>query len=322
MSSRRSLSLPITLAIVMIVILVALTVGWVVLAVHGILAQKSAGLYWTLLSVGTTFFVLAVVGVVLYLTLSIKAINLTRRQSNFIDSVTHELKSPIASLKLYLQTLCRRPVSADEQAEFYEFMLDDVERLDSLINHILVAASLEKTSARQGNDAGDVDVAALLAECADGVCLRYRVPLEIIEKQLEPCIVKCPRMDLELILRNLIDNAVKYADGGQPRVQVRCGYDRARSRVIVQIGDNGAGIPHKLRRKVFGRFIRLGPELERNKPGTGLGLYIVRTLVDRLRGHIRISSGDEAVGTVFEVSLPAAPPRPVVAAKEGVELSR
>ena len=103
MSLRRSLRFPITLAIVMIVLLVVLTIGWVLLNV--------SGAYWTLLSVGTTFTVLLVVGVVLYLVLSIKAINLNRRQSNFIDSVTHELKSPIASMKLYLQTLSRRRVN-------------------------------------------------------------------------------------------------------------------------------------------------------------------------------------------------------------------
>jgi signal transduction histidine kinase len=269
--------------------------------------------------VGTTFFVLVVVGVVLYLTLSIKAINLTRRQSNFIDSVTHELKSPIASLKLYLQTLCRRSVNAREQAEFYQFMLDDVERLDNLINHILAAARLEKVSAKEETDAVDVDVCALVSECADGVCLRYHVPPETIARQLEPCAVKCRRVDLELIFRNLIDNAVKYADGDQPWVQVSCRYDAKTSKVVVRIADNGSGIPHKLRRKVFGRFTRLGPELERNKPGTGLGLYIVRTLVGRLRGRIRVCGREDGSGTLFEVSLPGTP-REAKASQSGSRL--
>ena len=99
MSPRRSLHLPITLAIVMIAILAVLCVGWVLLAVFGALANtRLAGLHWTLLTVGTAFIALLLVGVVMYLGLSIKTINLNRRQSNFIDSVTHELKSPIASL--------------------------------------------------------------------------------------------------------------------------------------------------------------------------------------------------------------------------------
>ena len=98
---------------------------------------------------------LLVVGVVLYLVLSVKAINLNRRQSNFIDSVTHELKSPIASMKLYLQTLDRRQVSQEQQADFYRFMLEDIERLDQLINQVLDAGRLES-----GHDVGEpADVA-------------------------------------------------------------------------------------------------------------------------------------------------------------------
>ena len=106
MFERRSLKLPIALGVTMIVMVVALIVGWVLLTVSGALRESNrAALYWTLLSVGASVLAAVLVGVVMYLTLSIKAINLNRRQSNFIDSVTHELKSPIASLKLYLQTL-------------------------------------------------------------------------------------------------------------------------------------------------------------------------------------------------------------------------
>ncbi len=308
MSARRSLSLPIILAIVMIVMLVALTVGWVVLAINGILTQSSGGLYWTLLAVGTTFFVLVVVGVVLYLTLSIKAINLTRRQSNFIDSVTHELKSPIASLKLYLQTLRRRPVNAAEQAEFYQFMLEDVERLDNLINKMLAAARLEKPSSSE--ELETVDLADLLQECANAVCLRYRAPATTISTQLEPCQVRGRRVDLELIFRNLIDNAVKYANNDEPQVEVSSRLEPEKSTVVVGVSDNGNGIPHRLRRKIFGRFVRLGTELERRQPGTGLGLYIVRTLVDRSKGQIQVTSRDDRSGTSFEVTLPGASANP------------
>ena len=100
MGSHRPLGLPITLAIVMIALLVILTVGWVIVSVGGALHSEYSGLYWALLTIGSLFIVLLLVGTVLYLILSIKAINLTRRQSNFIDSVTHELKSPMASMKL------------------------------------------------------------------------------------------------------------------------------------------------------------------------------------------------------------------------------
>src|SRR5687767_3474580 len=129
MCDRRSLKWPITLGVTLLVLLVVLTIGWVLLSILGMRNTASAPLYWTLLTVGTLLLILVITGVSLYLTLTIKTINLNRRQSNFMDSITHELKSPIASLKLCLQTLDRRAVSAEEQAKFHRFMLEDVERL-------------------------------------------------------------------------------------------------------------------------------------------------------------------------------------------------
>ena len=301
MQSRRSIRLPIALAIAMIVMLVALTVGWVMLAVQSAMQDSGfSGLYWTLLTVGAVFFALILAGVVIYLVLSIKAINISRRQSNFIDSVTHELKSPIASLKLYLQTLTRRQISQEEQAEFYRSMLEDVDRLDQLINHVLDAARLEKPRHEVQQL---VLLDQLLKTCAEEICSRHRVPPETIELDLHSCFVQASELDLELVFRNLLDNAVKYA-GDPPRVQVSLTQTPDRERVSVRVTDNGRGIPRKSRSKVFGRFVRLGTELEREQPGLGLGLYIVRTLVARWRGRIRIRERGVDSGTTFEVTLP------------------
>jgi len=302
MISRRSLRLPIILAIVMITLLVVLTVGWVTLSVLSALkASRFAGWYWVLLTVGTTFIVMLLVGVILYLVLSVKAINLNRRQSNFIDSVTHELKSPISSMKLYLQTLSRRQIGEAERAQFYRMMLDDVDRLDRLINQVLDAGRLES-----GNRDGTVESVAvppLLQHCAETVCTHYHVPLEVIRLELQACHVRARPGDLALIFRNLLDNAVKYA-GTPPAVLVTASAT-GKGAVLVRIADNGRGIPPRLRDKVFGRFVRLGTELERDKPGTGLGLYIAHTLVRQLRGRIRIRGREPGPGTVFEVELPA-----------------
>jgi signal transduction histidine kinase len=301
MISRRPLSLPIILAIVMIVLLVVLTVGWVLLNVSGALqANKYSGLYWALLTIGTLFIALLLAGTILYLILSIKAINLTRRQSNFIDSVTHELKSPIASMKLYLQTLSRHNVSEAEQSDFYRFMLEDTERLDRLINQMLEAGRVEEQ--RTSEELEDVDLPLLLTLCASSVCMNYRLPNETVSLELEPCAVRVSPIDMEVIFRNLIDNAVKYA-GNPPLVKVKA-YPGPNNQVLVQVVDNGRGIPHHLRRKIFGRFVRLGLELEREKPGTGLGLHIVRTLVRRLKGRIRVRDPKQGPGTIFEVQLP------------------
>lgn len=303
MISRRSLGLPISLAVVMIVVLVALTIGWVILSVRGATSSSFSGLYWTLLTVGAALFILMVVGVVVYLTLSIKAINLNQRQSNFIDSVTHELKSPIASLKLYLQTLSRRTVSAEQRESFYQSMLGDVERLDQLINHLLDAARLEKGNAAS-DPPTDVDLAELLSGCCEQLQRRYQVPEASLTIDVASTLVRAPRVDLELIFRNLIDNAIKYA-GSPPEVSVDSHFDTRRCEIVVRVADNGRGIPMHQRHKVFARFVRLGHELQRDKPGTGLGLYIVRTIVQRLRGRVTIRDRGALPGTVVEVRLPA-----------------
>ncbi len=285
----------------MLTLLSVLTVGWVLLNVFRALDKPSAaGWHWALLVVGSAFMMLLVVGVVLYLMLSLKAINLSRRQSNFIDSVTHELKSPLASMKLYLQTLDRREVSHEQQDTFHRFIREDLDRLDRLINQILAAGRLD--AVRVEDQTENVALAELLKGCGDSVCLCYHVPAATISWALEPCVVRARVADLELIFRNLLDNAVKYA-GSDPHVHVTLSATD-NGMAIARIADNGKGIPTKLRRKVFGRFVRLGNELERERPGTGLGLYIVRTVVKKLRGRISVHNRDDGGGTVFEVELP------------------
>jgi signal transduction histidine kinase len=294
---------PITLGVIMIVLLVVLLVGWILLTVAA--NQTNSGVYWAILAIGATFLVLVLVGVVLYLLISIKEIRLNQRQSNFVDSVTHELKSPIASMKLYLQTLSRRSVSAAEQAAFFRFMLEDLERLDSLIDHMLDAARVDQQLVE--GDVRDVDLAGLLASAAATACQRYHLPTDTVRLDVEPARVQGRALEIEVVFRNLIDNALKYA-GVPPEVEV---YSRAtpRGTVLTRITDNGPGIPAKLRRKVFGRFVRLGSELERSKTGTGLGLFIVRTLVKRMRGTIQICGRGALSGTIFEVELPGAAPK-------------
>ncbi|MGC4097832.1 MAG: HAMP domain-containing sensor histidine kinase [Nitrospira sp.] len=301
MFEYRSLRWPITLGVVMFVVLVLLTVGWLVITISGIIHSQNVGFYIAFLSIGAPLLTLTIVGTALYLTLSIKAINLSRRQSNFIDSVTHELKSPIASLKLYLQTLHRRHLTAAEQEVFFKDMLDDVERLDQLINHLLDVARLERD--RTAPRPEEVRLDEVIRGCAQAMCERYQRPPEIVKLDLLPTIVSASPVDLELVFRNLIDNAVKYAADDQPEVEVVIRPDGERH-FTVCVSDNGRGIPQSLHKQIFGRFVRLGSELERDKPGTGLGLYIVRTMIGRLGGKIRIRERDANSGVTFEVRLP------------------
>lgn len=301
MFERRSLGLPITLGVTLIVLVVLIIVGWILLSVFGALsAAENASIYWTLLSVGTAVLAIILAGVIAYLVLSIKTINLNRRQSNFLDSVTHELKSPIASLKLSLQTMNRHPVSAEQAATFHKFMLEDVERLDHLITHLLAAGRLEKDGTIGDDAVFDLDV--VIRELARTASVRYGLSDGCLQFDTETCFVKMRIVDIDLILRNLIDNALKYG-GTPPEVEIWLRSD-VRGSIMFSVSDNGRGIPTDMRRKVFQRFVRLGSELTREKPGTGLGLYIVRTLLKRLGGKISVHDSERGQGTLFQVELP------------------
>ncbi len=306
MLERRSLKAPITLGVVMILLVVGLSAVWVVQNVLGATGNlESAAVFWIMLSTGTVLLAAVLAGVIAYLTLTVKAFNLNRRQSNFIDAVTHELKSPIASLKLYLQTMSRHSVDEQQAKDFHKFMLEDVERLDSLINHLLDAARIDAdhlSDKTEGSNVQPVELNQLLTQCAAAACNRYRLPSDTVAIEALPVTIDGHGIQLEILFRNLIDNAVKYG-GSPPKVEVGV-QDAGDDRVIVTIADNGAGIPANQRRKIFGRFIRLGNELERKSPGTGLGLYLVRNVVNSLGGSIRIRSRENDPGTEFQVTLP------------------
>lgn len=300
MFERRSLKWPIALGVLMIVTLVVLIVGWILLAVFGAMREtQNAPVYWTVLTIGSLLFVLMLVGVITYLVLTIKAFNLNRRQSNFVDSVTHELKSPIASLKLYLQTISRHNLQESERREFVQYMLDDVERLDSLITHLLVAGNMESRLRQSG--AEWFNLADVVQEATRLTLQRNHIEDDSADLELDSCSVFANRIDFEMVVGNLVENALKY--GGRPaRVRVVLRRD---SDIRLTVEDNGEGIPRGQRNRVFGRFVRLGNELERKQKGTGLGLFIVRMLSERLGGTVAVGDSETLGGARFEVRLPA-----------------
>ena len=308
MEPRRSLGWPITLGVVLISSIITLGVGWVLVSISAALGSQNAAFYWALLAVGVSLLILVLVGVIIYFALAVKAIALSQRQSNFIDSVTHELKSPLASLKLYLQTLTRRPVPPVEQSDFHRFMLQDVERLDTLIDHLLDAA---KTMHRPALSIAEATrIVPVLKEAAIRVADRHNVQHDCIvinvEKELEDVFVQGREADIEIVFRNLIDNAVKYSLP-EPHVDTTVEVTK-KSRVLVRVADNGPGIPLADRGQVFRRFVRLGSELERATPGTGLGLYLVKSIVKQLRGRVFVKGHLTKRGTIIEVDLQKASP--------------
>ena len=257
----------------MIVMLVGLTIGWILITIFGA--------NWILLSVGSIMFVFVLLGVVLYLVWSIQQINLNRRQSNFIDAVTHELKSPITSLKLFLQTLGKRNIDEAQRQEFYHSMLDDVDRLDQLITQLLDVARLQQDS-NEPEPESWVAIESTLEEFTNKLVAQHHISRDCVSIECPPCEVWARRVDIDILVR----------------------VDSQSGNTIMLVSDNGIGIPRHLHRKIFRRFYRVGNELERTKPGTGLGLFLVRSIVRRIRGSIRVVDLPKNSGSRFELVLP------------------
>ena len=292
MMKRSSLTWQITLLVVVLTLTMALLVIWII--------YNAAEHRWAILATGTAFISLILVCIVVYFFWGFKEYRLNRRQANFIDSVTHELKSPLASIKLCLQTLELRTMSPEQQQEFLKYVMEDVQRLDSLIDHLLAVARLDHVEHNEPVE--NVPLDGLLAKCAGEIRRRYELQNDQIRLEIEPCDVRGRWRDLEMVFLNLLDNAVKYGDS-PPQVLVQVAAKNA-NRVVVRVADNGQGVNNELRRKIFQRFFRGGTELERTTKGTGLGLYIVKTLVSKMKGKIHVLSRGLLSGATFEVELP------------------
>lgn len=262
-----------------------------------ILAEYS---WWGALTVGTVAFTLILVGLVFYFFLTIKERRLAVRQANFVDSVTHELKSPIASLRLYLETLRLRHPSEEQRGEFYATMEAELTRLDDLINELLEVARLDAIGA--DSPVEEIELRPILEECAETVLRRHaQQQQDLFSLDCAGVSVQAPRVTLGIILTNLLDNAIKYG-GDPPHVQVRAQQDDP-NRVVIEIIDNGPGVPIEERKRIFGLFYRGGSELQRRTKGTGLGLFIAYSLVRRLGGKLSVREREGQHGSIFAVDL-------------------
>jgi signal transduction histidine kinase len=290
---RRTLHWPITLSAALMVLNVTLMVCWIVLFAQ----LNSLGA----LTIGTIAFALVLVGLSFYLFLTIKEIQLNRRQANFVDSVTHELKTPLASIRLYLETLQLRDLDEERRDEFYEVMQGQLLRLDTLISQLLEVGRLGAIG--HDSEAEDIELEPLLRRCAEAACARHKCQdQDVFAFDLKQATIHARPIVLEMIFGNLLDNAIKYGSR-QPEVQVSIS-TRSRGRIVTRIADNGDGIAPELKKKIFRIFFRGGDELTRQRTGTGLGLYIVHTLVHTLKGRIRVQDRNDQPGSIFEVELP------------------
>lgn len=254
--TRTTLRLPITLSVVLMVLNISLMILWIVL-----FAQIT---WWSALVAGVIIFAAILAGLSFYLVLIIKEVRLNQRQANFVDSVTHELKSPIASLKLYLETLELRTLDDQQRTKFYRVMEQELERLDHLINQLLEVGRLDAIGSQ--SEPYEIDLEPLLRKCAQAACAHHKCDeAETIQYDLQPAVLKARGLVLETVFRNLLDNAIKYGDT-PPRVEIQVRVERGR--VITRIADNGEGVPPELRKRIFGLFFRAGSELTRRQKGT------------------------------------------------------
>lgn len=304
-AKNASIAGPIIYGVLLVLVTLALTALWNIAFFTDWFRQQGAvsgWLYWGLLALAYVFFLALIIGLILFIVSLARQISLNQRQQNFIDSVTHELKTPLTSLKLHLETMQMRELPPEMQARFTALMLADVERLDTLIDHVLAAAQLEPR--RKAVTLQDIALGPELERAVAIVTQRHGLPAGAIALDAPPLRVTCDPVALELVLVNLLDNAVKYSrDLIEVRVTAR---PLSAGRVSVAVADRGVGIPPRQLKRIFHRFHRVGNELTRTRKGTGLGLHIVKETMRQMKGDVKAHSAGENQGSVFTLTLPGA----------------
>lgn len=254
-----------------------------------------------LLVLGLLAFVVIMTVLLLFTIFLAREILEVRRQDSFIDSVTHELKSPLASLKLCLQTMEREDLPTEKRAALRTMMREDIDRLASFIDDVLRANRL--AHGEVGIELAVVPIRALALSCAETVLSRHKVPRDAVTLDIpEDLVSYTDRASIEIVLRNLIDNAVKYS-GEHVAVRVSAHVDASKA-VVIEVQDQGIGLAKADLSRVFNRFYRVASEAVKKKKGTGLGLFVVSALVRNVGGSVKAASAGEGHGTTFTVRLP------------------
>jgi signal transduction histidine kinase len=292
---------PILFGVLAILFTITVLVGWSVIFTQYYLlteatqVMRAPGLgYWIILSTGCVFLVLIIATLVSFLVINVRQTLYVNQQNTFLDSVTHELKSPLASILLSLETLEMRQLSPARQAKLHGMMRKDIDRLQAFIEHVLEASRLEHNDREMLVEA--VEIEALLDRCVKRVLQRHKVARAAITTEVALAsaahhLIIDP-VAIEIILVNLLDNAVKYSPGGaQVTLRVSDGLAQGEeSTVRFQVSDQGIGLERRQQKKVFRRFHRVKRVDHKNVRGTGLGLYVVRILVRQLKGLIQVES--------------------------------
>ena len=290
---QKAIAFVVAFCVVLVAAAVSLNVSWIVIN-----ARRVAPLV-----LGIILFALIIAGLIIYTVFLVLEIKRNEDHDTFINAVTHELKTPIASIRLYLETLQSRPVSEEQRKQFYDVMLADTDRLRHTVDQVLKAGSVShkpKVLARTR-----VDVGALAREAVDLALARHHLPADAIAfetHQPQPLIVLGDAEELRTVVTNLLDNAVKYS-GDAVRVTVSVATPSP-DVVWVRVQDRGVGIAPKQLKRLFTRFYRVPSLRLKHVKGTGLGLYIVRSIARAHGGRVFAQSEGEGRGATFTVQLP------------------
>jgi signal transduction histidine kinase len=290
---RKAIALVIALGICLISVIILLYVGWVALNWrHGVL-----------LVLGILLLLMVISGIALNTTFLVREIRRNEQHDAFINAVTHELKTPVASIRLYLETLLSRPVEEEKRREFYSMMLADSNRLSSTIDQVLRTGRIGAAS-RKPNLAR-VDLGITIEECLTRARALHGLTRESLVWNPGPhADVLADADEVRAAISNLIDNAVKYS-GTNVKVTVETASLDHRY-VAIRVRDEGAGIPKPELKRVFKRFYRVPGPLASRVKGTGLGLYIVRSVAKRHGGRAWADSEGPGRGSTFVLELPIA----------------
>jgi two-component system sensor histidine kinase SenX3 len=294
---RGAIATFITLGVMLTGLAITLNIGWIVLNEKRLL----------IMVLGIVLFAVLVAGVVLNTIFLVREIRRNERQDSFLNAVTHELKTPIASIRLYLETLQRRDIPEAQRRQFYEIMHADSDRLLATVEQVLKAGELTHRN-RQLNRT-TLDIEPLVAECVSIVLQRHHLPPEAIFFAPVPGAVRLRvegiADDLRTAVLNLLDNAVKYSPEG---VHIRVTLSIVRySFVDIAISDTGLGIPPDQLKRIFKRFYRIPGRYSIKIKGTGIGLFLVRTIALQHGGEITAVSGGHRQGSTFNLQIPLSP---------------
>jgi signal transduction histidine kinase len=291
---RKSIAFFITLGACLVALAVALNVGWIILNAREI----------ALLVFGIIFFLLIITGLVLNTTFLIREIRRNEQHDAFINAVTHELKTPLASIRLYLETLKTRDLEENKRQEFYDVMLADSDRLLQTVEQVLRAG--QSGQRRRKINLRKIDVGELVSECVSLTRVRYNLGADAVtfteSVNGERPLVKADAEELRVAISNLLDNAVKYSVKGVHILVEVAALDS--NKVAVRIEDKGIGIPAAQLKRIFKRFYRVPGRVMARFKGTGLGLFIVSSVVQRHGGKVFAESEGHGQGSRFTIELP------------------